>query len=484
MNISCRVMLIASIALLGACASTYTSTPFEIAKTIEYCKTKQAAGRNIAVFLDGTENTESDHTNVHRLYNMVALQPAVNGCPSNYALYVKGVGTSDGIVNLVQSITGKGIQNDVQQAYRYIATHYRGPKDKIYIFGFSRGAAAARILSSFIYHAGLITNLHPALKDPKDENEVELLWSMYTQVGTSKRKRSMIKAAVGARRQVHPMIEFLGVWDTVPALEYYFGEINTLSGFPPQYNDQLCNVVKAAHALSIDDNRAKTFTPALFGDNLLDQCVVKRNVAVADIVDEVWFSGAHSDVGGGYLDSDLSAVSLNWMIEQIEDHDFDRIECARDGTGRKPLLPPRAKVYENPFGVTHDSAEVMGWKAFMQNRNRHIPGYLQCPQPGASSGSPCAISQVPIVHSSVIERARELPPVARHFHWTNEWVDRNTGKVLKNYPDCFNKIRRNDIDPHPIEKLNFKYDLKDDAPAGCPVEWERDPRYIARICDR
>lgn len=96
------------------------------------------------------------------------------------------------------------------------------------------------------------------------------------------------------------------------------------------YVDQICNIEAIAHAVSIDDNRGKRFTPELMTiSKLATFCDLPTEDLQSDIVglyiankvDEVWFSGAHSDVGGGYSDagqSPLSDVSLGWMLRKLE----------------------------------------------------------------------------------------------------------------------------------------------------------------------
>ncbi|KZY88517.1 hypothetical protein A3743_11510 [Oleiphilus sp. HI0072] len=492
-----RFLFVGTIILLSSCASNdFTSTPMGIEDALSYCNEVQKdQGRNIAVFLDGTENTESDHTNVHRLYNLSSIQPPVNDCPNNFSIYIKGVGSSDGVMNIFGKIKGLGIEEDVLQGYRYISTHYRNDNDKIYIFGFSRGAAASRILASLIFHAGLVRDLNSDMNDDVDAETLNRIWKLYTQEKSSSEKQEDLSDYIGEANQRRPMIEFLGLWDTVPALENYVGEKNfKKNGLPPKYNDQLCNVKKAAHAMSIDDNRAKTFTPALLSDNLFEACP-ERSIHHAEIVDEVWFSGAHSDVGGGYLDTDISGVPLNWMIKQVQDNDWNTISCGGERTGRQPLLLNEAGVYENRFGKVHDSAKEMGWQAFGQNRNRHIPLYLKCTESSKEKGSPCAVNTVPFVHQTVIDRLETEKPLGRHFRWIGNKIGKISNKGgPDNYSHCFDPVHNPRIvhpewshencsdEEHWTHKSHYLFKFKEGV-EGCPVVWQREKRYQERNCE-
>jgi hypothetical protein len=120
---------------------------------------------------------------------------------------------------------------------------------------------------------------------------------------------------------------------------------------------------------------------------------------------EVWFPGAHSDVGGGYQDSMMSGVSLNWMIERIAKAESDA------GAGpEKPLLPPGAGVNEDPFGRSHDpEAGIFG--PIYHNINRNIGAYLtDAKHLDNRAATMC-------VHKSVIERRRTVALKEHENHY-------------------------------------------------------------------
>lgn len=284
------------------------------------------APQKFAIFFDGTAANESSYTNVSKLFNLTSLQPNTNV----NALYSRGVGNG---ADVLGKITGRGIKREVCKAYLFLARNYQiDRKDELYFFGFSRGAYAARVLAGFIHIAGIqdVSNI----PEKEQLSYVKDLFEAHKIAGsTSQKKESVYNLTKEDGNARTIKIEFLGLWDTVAAIglptysESYFDPSTN-------YTDQLCNVNNAVHALSINDNRSAVFTPLLLTQQrLVTDC---NDVQPEEIAEEVWFFGAHSDVGGG-VDSDISGVSLNWMIEHLE------------YTG---LLPENTSVHENMFDKT------------------------------------------------------------------------------------------------------------------------------------
>lgn len=338
---------------------------------------KQSVGhtsgpRKIVVFFDGTHNDATSDTNVKRLHSLVTLR----GEPQLYTLYVEGVGTGSDVIGMG---AGAGIGARVRLGYEFILQHYRmhdgaqEPKDEIYIVGFSRGAYAARILNSLLYRAGLPAR--PA--GTTDAQAAQYVYEAVTghfdatrteQVGSPQQIENALKAH--SMQPTDPVrVRALALWDTVAALglpqwgprladkagiTVYRPEVDDPS---KRYGDTLCNVDAAYQALSIDDDREWIFTPLpLTRAHLFKGCeAAMKKITLR----EVWFAGAHSDVGGGYEDTQLSGVSLNWMIRQLAD------------TG---LLPPGARVREDIHGTSHNP-EAGQWSALYHRINRDIAGY-------------------------------------------------------------------------------------------------------------
>lgn len=363
---------------------------------------------NLVVFLDGTANDEGSHTNIAKLHNLVTLQDNQN----IRASYIKGVGTDGKIIGMAM---GWGIGHDVREAYLFLAENYNYKRgDKIYLFGFSRGAYAARILAALVHVAGI-----PDVSEIEKNQRYDFVKKIYK---ANKGKKSIAErkddiAAVLGYAPISRDIEFLGIWDTVEALGVPDYEENWK--LPnSRYEDQLCNIKNAAHAVSIDDNRARIFTPVLLTNNhLIDTC---RDVVINNIVDEVWFSGAHADVGGGYLNAHISGVSLNWMLKKIAKYN---------------LVHNNTKVYSDYLGKTHDPESGI-WGLIYRKRSRDL--YLYAKHNNYNNNKLK-------VHQSVIDRLQLMMPKEHEYQWiTNGFKDCFVvqGKGLKyvKAKDCFTVV--------------------------------------------
>jgi uncharacterized protein (DUF2235 family) len=338
--------------------------------------------RKLAVFLDGTANDEGSHTNIAKLHNLTTLQDKTNINTS----YIKGVGTDGEVIGM---ITGRGIGKDVREAYRFFAENYNYDRgDEIYIFGFSRGAYAARILSALINVAG-IQDIQCIPKKDRKEYIKEIYGAYKNKKKTIEERREDVRNVTG-HTPVPVKIEFLGLWDTVEALGWPdYKEDVVLEN--PRYADQLCNIKRAAHAVSIDDDRARIFTPILLTRSyLICQCEVE--IDINDVVDEVWFSGAHSDVGGGHKDTNIDGVSLNWMLKKIEPYH---------------LVPSGSKVYADYKGVTHDP-ESGAFGLIYHKLNRNIPLYTDDTEYNNKRLR---------IHQSVLDRLSLIPVKKYESEW-------------------------------------------------------------------
>lgn len=308
--------------------------------------------QKIAVFIDGTANNEGSYTNVSKLYNLTTLQ----NNPNIRAAYLTGIGSNDGSLN--RMIFGWGTQEDVVDAYLYLIDNYnKERKDEIYLFGFSRGAYAIRILAGIIHVAGIpdLSHLNPKQK----KQFANKLFRIQKGKHSLEERRKLLLERLGPNATT-PSVEitFMGLWDTVEALGIsdFKEEFKTPN---IKYVDQLCNIKKAAHALSLNDNRATVFTPILLThEGLTKNC---NEVNIPEIVDEVWFFGAHSDVGGGYMDTNMSGISLNWMLNKLKPYN---------------LVQESAEVYSRVLDISHNPKKgFVG--TFYPKRHRNLKLYAQ-----------------------------------------------------------------------------------------------------------
>ena len=381
---------------------------------------KSPEARKIVIFYDGTANDEGSDTNVKRLHSLITLQNK----PNIATLYVQGVGTG---IDSVGALTGAGINARVQLGYEFILNHYQSKEDEIYIFGFSRGAFNARILTTMLNFAGIVKEVPKAgaLREltPKELAEAvhEATFGTFLEFPKAERDSVRRKEKLAADLEklrlrsdvsngdVAVPVKVLGLWDSVQALGLrpIFGNLITpFLSVPPKadtdepnrrYGEKLCNVERAYHALSIDDNRATTFTPLLlsrehmFKDCPLDKGMLDERGAIkAGALQEVWFSGAHSDVGGGYATSALSGVSLNWMLNRLRcDGLLPKTDCI-GGEDDKP-------VREDFLGGSHNPRT--GWGAIYPNVSRDLVDF-SFHEKAIVKGSPRPLC----VHESVTQR--------------------------------------------------------------------------------
>jgi len=222
------------------------------------------------------------------------------------------------------------------------------------------------------------------------------LYAAYKTKENFDARTERVRAAVGGDTE-STRVAFMGLWDTVEALG--IPDYNENTKVPnPRYADQLCNIDAAAHALSIDDDRARIFTPILLThDHLVENCT---DVVPENIVDEVWFSGAHSDVGGGYSDTDIDGVSLNWMLRKIKELD---------------LTPENAAVYEDILGKTHNPHSGV-FRIVYKEANRSIDKYYG--------------DEKLKIHRSVLARLSVRLPKEYEYQWIES----------EKYADCFHQF--------------------------------------------
>lgn len=253
--------------------------------------------KNIVICCDGTGNQFGEqNSNVVKLYKMLLCDSA------QAAYYHPGVGTM-GARNALTGIGkawtkvmglafGYGISDNIADAYQFLMRIF-APGDRVYIFGFSRGAYTARALCGMLHILGLLTE--------GNEGLIPYAIRMIKQKNIDFGVAADFKKTFSRECKPH----FVGVWDTVSSVGWVY-EAVYFPGTKATHNPDLRT---ARHAISIDERRA-FFRQNLFGE---------PNDAQQDIK-EVWFAGVHSDVGGSYPEaqSQLSKIALRWMVDEAE----------------------------------------------------------------------------------------------------------------------------------------------------------------------
>ncbi len=297
--------------------------------------------KNISILYDGTWNTPDKNpevdgdssTNVWKLYEALAAVDE-NGTPQA-KWYQTGVGTK--WYNKLRGGTfGVGLSKKIQEGYRQLAELYE-TGDRIYIFGFSRGAYSARSLVGLIRNAGLLKKAHL--------NRVSEAYALYRtrDEGPDSENARFFRDHYAQEVDIH----FLGVWDTVGALGVPIESFRWFNKDYYQFHDtELSVIVKNAfHAIAIDEHR-KNYRCTLWDPK------VKPNQKV----EQAWFSGAHANVGGGYADNRLSDIPLRWIMDQAKHCGLalepDRIPAQPED------LPPVMDSYKAFLGGTYSLFET------------------------------------------------------------------------------------------------------------------------------
>lgn len=271
--------------------------------------------KKLIVFCDGTWNKpdqrDDDHrpcpTNVAKLFEATASHDHT-GAPQ-LATYVQGVGTH-WYDRLLGGAFGFGISENIKEGYRFLCSNYV-PGDEIYLFGFSRGAYAARSLAGLIHNLGILKRPHfdridEAYDHYRDKSPE---WHPHHDPATNRgsKTREFRELYTHGGESIH----FIGVWDTVGALGAPYGLILgwlVEKLFSSRFHStQLSSSVKSgAHALALDERRWP-FRPTLW---------TLGQTHDPQLFEQVWMPGVHSDVGGGYQDTGLSDLALEWMATQ------------------------------------------------------------------------------------------------------------------------------------------------------------------------
>jgi uncharacterized protein (DUF2235 family) len=349
--------------------------------------------KNIVVCCDGTGNEYGDrNSNVLKLYSIL---PKSDG--RQITFYDPGVGT----FNLPPAISkparlasrtlglafGRGITANIADAYRYLMRTYE-PGDKVFFFGFSRGAYTARAAAAMLYKCGLL--------DPRNDNLLPYALNVFKH-----ERRPRIYGGFRRTFSRPCPVHFLGLWDTVKSVGWIYDPLT----LPFTRRNPGVRVVR--HAVSIDERR----------------CFYRQNLwglpDAGQDVKQVWFAGTHSDVGGSFPESEcgLSQIALQWMIGEAE-----RFELRVDRRRYETVLPLTAAADSRPDdedpeseyhcppdfrGPIHDSLRGFWWipefipKIYQNPRDEYRKKLI------IPSGRRRWIPDGSIIHESVLLRMRD-----------------------------------------------------------------------------
>ncbi|SBT11162.1 hypothetical protein PROAA_910023 [Candidatus Propionivibrio aalborgensis] len=314
----------------------------------------EQSGRNLVVCCDGTGNIWKpglDKTNIAKLFE------ALEKSKGQITYYDPGVGTPDGALagdegggipyrdtlrRLGGLAWGDGVWTNVAETYTFLLRNYQHG-DRIFLFGFSRGAFTARAVSGLVYMFGLLREAH--------ENLIPSILRVYrckqpSERSKAERARAAKEFKINFARQFstsngastqHVPIHFIGCWDTVESVgiwQFLGATITSDPAVKPGFHH-------LRHALALDELRWP-FKPRPYTPPAGSSPDASRSFK------QVWFRGAHSDIGGGYRESGLSNITLHWMVRESHAHGL-----------HIDLKQLEARHITNPFDVMHDQIVAM-----------------------------------------------------------------------------------------------------------------------------
>ncbi|MER7786997.1 DUF2235 domain-containing protein [Streptomyces sp. NPDC097640] len=305
--------------------------------------------KRLVVCCDGTWNTPDQTedrrpcpTNVTKLALTVASEDS--GGNRQCVYYHRGVGTSRKD-RLRGGAFGIGLSRNVFDAYRFLIDNYE-PGDHLYFFGFSRGAFTARSIVGMLRNCGILRR--------ENADRIAEAWALYR---SSADQPTGVAASLFRRAYSYdPRIRFIGVWDTVGALgvpalgpRWMRPVVRRLNHRWEFHDTKLSTRVDGAfHALAIDERRA-AFEPTLWH---------QQPGVQGQELKQVWFSGVHCDVGGGYTDTSLSDIALLWMVEQAREYGLEFRPGAFSPEGPIRITPGESvefRVVPDPMASPHPS---------------------------------------------------------------------------------------------------------------------------------
>jgi uncharacterized protein (DUF2235 family) len=261
--------------------------------------------KRILVCCDGTwnrpdqvHNGEVCASNVTKLARCVApVDPT--GVPQ-LMFYDKGVGTGH-FDRIRGGACGWGIKRKILDAYRFLMINYQ-EGDELFFFGFSRGAYTVRSTFGLIRNSGLLK--------PEFAHKLPDAYALYRRRDDASHP-DKVESELFRRSYSHePRAKFIGVWDTVGALGLPVGGLLQFFNSRWKFHDMTLSswVDNAFQALAIDERR-KPFQPAIWEQSPKAQ---------GQVLEQVWFAGVHSNVGGSYPQAGLSDIALLWMMAKAE----------------------------------------------------------------------------------------------------------------------------------------------------------------------
>jgi uncharacterized protein (DUF2235 family) len=358
--------------------------------------------RRIVVLSDGTGNSSAAiwRTNVWRTFEALDLSNS-----DQVAFYDDGVGTSSfKPLAILGGAFGIGLRRNVIDIYKFVCRNWRSDADEIFGFGFSRGAFTIRVVAGLILDQGLVQadneqQLHElataAYKDYYRRKYHTVWWEIFNK------ERKTPPSQTAANNRPVNSIRFLGLWDTVAAYGLPVDEMTRGVSkwiWPLELPGRVLDarVRRACHALALDDERT-TFHPVLWDESTQVPVASDQPRPLSDErISQVWFTGMHSNVGGGYPDDSLAYIAQFWMMKEAQ-------KCGlkfKAAPAADPDSMINAAASRDKDGRLYDSRRGLG------SYYRYGPRKLAelCDEKFSSKPGDAVLIRLPKIHESVFKR--------------------------------------------------------------------------------
>jgi hypothetical protein len=393
-------------------------------------------GKRIVVLSDGTGNSSAAiwRTNVWRTFEALDLASS-----DQVAFYDDGVGTSSfKPLAVLGGAFGYGLKRNVIDIYKFVCRNYLSDDDEIFGFGFSRGAFTIRVLTGLILDQGLVQATSEieldrlataAFQDYRRRRYHTVWWEILSK------DLIIPPSKTAANNRPVDKIRFLGLWDTVAAYGLPIDEMTRGVNrwiWPLELPSRVLDprVERACHALALDDERT-TFHPVLWDESaqIPTNPDEERDIS-AERISQVWFSGMHSNVGGGYPDDSLAYIPQYWIMTEAQKcglrfksaptadpdsmintkaaRDKDgRLYDSRSGLGSYYRYGPRklAELCSDKFSNKPGDSVLIKTSKIHESVLKRIQ----------NDAHPCAPLGIPAQYDVVTEQGMVLPPVANPY---------------------------------------------------------------------
>jgi uncharacterized protein (DUF2235 family) len=359
-------------------------------------------GKRIVVLSDGTGNSSAAiwRTNVWRTFEALDLSKS-----DQVAFYDDGVGTSSfKPLAILGGAFGYGLKRNVIDIYKFVCRNCQSDDDEIFGFGFSRGAFTIRVLSGLLLDQGLVQATNEieldrlataAFQDYRRRRYHTVWWDFLTK------DHKIPASSTAANNKPVNKIRFLGLWDTVAAYGLPVDEMTRGVNrwiWPLELPSRVLDprVQRACHALALDDERT-TFHPVLWDESAQIPPNPDQERDISDErISQVWFSGMHSNVGGGYPDDSLARIPQYWIMTEAKKCGL-RFKSAPDAD---PDSMINTRAARDKDGRLYDSRSGLG------SYYRYGPRKLAelCNEKFSNKPGDSVLLRTPKIHESVLKR--------------------------------------------------------------------------------